>query len=397
MSKQEPSEAPHGKALASVGAVVGIGHTDYRPDYDAVRAGGKPFDSYGYAATALQRAIADAGISRSDIDGLIVGPTTSLERSAELFGINVRWGAQADAVQAMLSAIMAIQSGMAEVVALVYGNDQRSAKVQYGGPQAMGGGSNLSYVYHAPMGLTSQGALYGLMYRRHMELTGATERDLGHVSVAQRQWASHNPHAIMRKPLTIDDYLNGPYIAEPLHLNDYCLINDGGVALIVMEASRARKMLKRPVFIKAVGRADMHDQSSTLKPRLIDFYHPAHHVVARDVYNIAGIGPEDIDALQVYDSFSCHIPFVLEGFNFCAEGESGRFMAEQGIGPGGKLPVNTSGGHLSESYMQGWNHQVEAVRQLRGEAGLNVPDCRNVQFVSDFVGKVFSIIYGTEP
>lgn len=391
------AQSPYARSTAGVAAIVGVGHTDYRPDYDAVRSGQKPYDSYGYAAVALQRALDDAGIERSDVDGLITGPQISFERSSELFGIAPRWGGQADAVQGILTAVMAIRSGLASVVALVYGNDQRSAQVQYGGPQAMGGGANLSYVFHAPMGLTSQGALYALMWQRHMALTGATEADLGEVSVAQRAWASHNPHAIMRAPLTLDDYLAGRYIAEPLHLNDYCLINDGGVAFIVMESGLAKaKSRKPPVYIKAVARADLHDQSSTLRPRLMDFYHSGHDIVAREVYETTGLGPDDIDALMVYDSFSCHIPFVLEGFGFCGIGEAGRFMRETGIGPGGGLPVNTSGGHLSESYMQGWNHQVEAVRQLRGEAGLNVPGCRNVQFVSDFVGKVFSIIYGVE-
>lgn len=384
------------RSLANVAAVAGIGQSDYRADYKAVRDGQKPFDSYGYGAVALKRALDDAGISKSEVDGLIVGPTTSYERSAEVYGINPRWGGSSDAVQSVISAAMAIRSGMAEVVALVYGNDQRSAKVQYGGPQAMGGEANLSYVYHSPWGLTSQGALYGLMYRRYMELTGATEADLGQVSVGQRQWAAHNPHALMRKTITLEEYLASEYIAEPLHLYDYCLINDGGVALIVCEASRAKKMKKRPVTIKAAARSDMHDQSSTLKPRLIDFYHPGHHVVANAVYNDAGMGPKDVDMLQVYDSFSCHIPFALEGFGFCKEGQAGAFMREMGIGPGGKLPINTSGGHLSETYMQGWNHQIECVRQLRGEAPLNVENCRRVQYISDVVGKVFSIIYGVD-
>jgi acetyl-CoA acetyltransferase len=283
---------------------------------------------------------------------------------------------------------------MADVIALVYGNDQRSAKVQYGGPEAMGGGAHLSYVYHAPWGLTSQGALYALMYRRYMEVTGATERDLGHVAVAQRQWASTNPHAIMQKTFTLEDYLASVYVAEPLHLYDYCLINDGGVALIIAEASRAKAMAKPPVMIRGIARADMHDQSSTLKPRLIDFYHPGNHIVADAIYNATSLAPSDMDAVLVYDSFSCHIPFALEGFGFCGEGEAGAFMARTGIGPGGGLPVNSSGGHLSESYMQGWNHQVEAVRRLRGEVGHPTPGCRHVQYISDVAGKVFSIIYG---
>ena len=380
---------------SGVAAVTGVGHTDWAEDYRRVRNGEKPFDSYGYAAVAFNRALEDAGVERSDIDGLIVGPTTAYERMGEILNIDPRWGGQADAVQAVFQAVMAIHSGMAEVVALVYGNDQRSAAVQYGGPQAMGGGSFLSYVYHSPWGLTSQGALYALMFQRYKELWDVTDADLGQVAVGQRQWASKNPHAIMRKPITVEDYLAANYIAEPLRLNDYCLINDGGVALIIMEAERARKTCKQPVTIKGLGRSDLNHHATSLGPRLIDFYRPAQQRAAEQVYAAAGLGPKDIDALLVYDSFSPHIFFALEGFGFRGQGEGARFIAENGIGVDGKLPVNTHGGHLSESYMQGWNHQIEAVRQVRGgEGDRQVQNCRNVQYVSDVAGKAMSIIYG---
>ncbi|MGE8610687.1 MAG: thiolase family protein [Achromobacter veterisilvae] len=384
-------------STSGISAVVGIGHTDWVEDYKRVRNGEKPHDSYGYAALAFKRALDDAGISRDEVDGLIVGPTTAYERMGEILNIDPRWGGQADAVQAVFQAVMAIKSGMAEVVALVYGNDQRSAAVQYGGPEAMGGGSFLSYVYHSPWGLTSQGALYALMFQRYKQLHGIGDSDLGLVAVGQRQWASLNPNAIMRnKPLSLDDYLAAPYIAEPLRMNDYCLINDGGVALIVMEASRARRLANnKAVTIHGLGRSDLNHHATSLGPRLMDFYLPAQRGAAEQVYAAAGVGPKDIDALMVYDSFSPHIFFALEGFGFCKPGEAARFIADNGIGVGGKLPVNTHGGHISESYMQGWNHQIEAVRQARGKEGKRqVPDCRFVQYVSDVAGKAMSIIYG---
>ena len=381
--------------LGDVAAVVGIGHTDWPSDHAKVRAGAKPHDSYGYAAVALKRALADAGLKAGDIDGLLVG-NIAYERAGEIFGISPRWGGTCGAVDGVVQALMAIAAGLAEVVALVYGNDQRSAKVQYGGPQAMGGEMALSYVYFAPWGLTSQGALYALMHRRYMELTGATPADLGQVAVAQRQWATHNPHALMRKPIALDDYLKAAFVAEPLRLFDYCLINDGGVAIIIAAADRAKSLGKRAVPIKAVARADMNEDATSLRPRLIDFYRPAQSKVAREVYAIAGAGPEDMDGLLVYDSFSCHVVYALEGFGFCRVGEAGRFMAETGIGPEGRLPINSHGGHLSESYMQGWSHQLEAVRRLRGEApGPQYRRCRRIQYISDVGGKVFSIIYGT--
>lgn len=381
--------------LKGVGAVVGIGETDYIADYAAVRGGAKPFDSYGYAAFAFKRALDDAGIDRSEVDGLIVGPTIAYERTGEILGINPRWGAQADAMLAVIEACIAIRAGLAETVALIYGNDQRSASIQYGGPEAMGGNLFLSYVYHAPWGYTSQGALYAMMFRRFMELTGCTEAQLGEVAVAQRLAASRNPRAIMRKPISIEDYLASRYICEPLHLLDYCLINDGGVTLIVMEAEKAKRVAKkRPVQIKGVGRYDLNRGATSLEPRLLDFYKPAQSACAEQVFNMAGVGPKDIDAVQIYDSFSCHVPLALEGYGYCAPGDVGRFMAEEGIAIGGRLPVNTGGGHLSETYMQGWNHQVEAVRQLRGEGGeRQVENCRHVHYNSDVAGKAVSIIY----
>ncbi|MGH7114353.1 MAG: thiolase family protein [Stellaceae bacterium] len=375
-------------------AVVGVGHSDWVTDYARTRAGDTPHDSYGYAAIAFRAALADAGIAREEIDGLIVGPTTAYERTGEILGINPRWGGQADAMLAVIEACTAIRAGLAEVVALVYGNDQRSAAIQYGGPQAMGGELFLSYVYHAPWGFTSQGALYAMMFRRYMAMTGCSEAELGEVAVAQRLAASLNPHAIMRKRLTLEDYLGARYICEPLRLFDYCLINDGGVALIIAESGRAQRISASPVFIQGVGRYDLNRGATSLEPRLTDFYRPAQRKVAEQVFGMAGAGPGDIDAFLVYDSFSCHVPLALEGYGYCGTGEAGRFMTEEGISLAGRLPVNTSGGHLSETYMQGWNHQVEAVRQVRGACGeRQVPGCRRVHYSSDVAGKAVSIIY----
>lgn len=394
-ARSDDAQEPTARDLRRVAAFVGIGHTDWAGDAAAVKAGRKPHDAYGYGVAAFRNALADAGIQRADIDGLIVGPTTAYERMGEMLGIDPRWGGQADAAGAIVQACMAIKSGLAEVVALVYGNDQKSVGRQYGGAQTPGSDAYLSYVYHTPWGLTSQGALYGLMYRRYMEVTGATERDLGQVAVAQRRSATANPHAVMQKAITIDDYLASDYIAEPLHIFDYCLVNDGGVALIVAEAGRARRMGGTPVYIQGFGRTDLNRGATTLEPRLLEFYRPGQRLAAQQVYAMAGIGPKDIDCLMVYDSFSCHVLFALEGFGFCGEGEAGAFIARTGIGVDGKLPINTGGGHLSESYMQGWAHQVEAVRQLRGQAGgRQVAKCRNVQYVSEVSGKVFSYIYG---
>jgi len=154
-------------------------------------------------------------------------------------------------------------------------------------------------------------------------------------------------------------------------------------------------MSARAVPIHGVARCDVNEGATSLEPRLIDFYLPAQQKAAEQVFAMAGIGPRDVSALQVYDSFSVHIPLALEGYGYCGIGESGHFMREHGISLAKGLPVNTSGGHLSESYMQGWAHQVEAVRQVRGECGeRQVPDCRFVHYSSDVAGKAVSIMYG---
>lgn len=375
-------------------AVVGVGQTDWVSDYRKTRSGEKPNDSYGYALSAFAKALKDANISKESIDGLIVGPTTAYERVGELAGIDARWGAQCDAALSVIQACIAIESGLAEVVALVYGNDQRSAGTQYGGPQAMGGDYFLSYIYHSPWGLTSQGALYALSFRAFMAARNMTERDLGEVAVAQRKWSALNEKAIMRKGITLEEYMASPYVCEPLRRLDYCLINDGGVALIIAEAERAKQMTEKPVFIEGLGRFDSNQSATSLMPRVTEFTLPAQQACSAQLFNMAGIGPKDIDTLQVYDSFSVHIPYALEGNGYCAVGEAGRFLREEGIGPNDRLPTNTAGGHLSESYMQGWGHQIECVRQLRGESGnRQVADCRFAHYSSAVAGKAVSIIY----
>ncbi|HEX2011295.1 MAG TPA: thiolase family protein [Roseateles sp.] len=382
-------------AMKDLVAVAGVGESDYAADYARHRAG-EPTrqDGYGFAATAFRRALDDAGLRRDDIDGLVVGQTIALERTGEILGIDPRFAAQGDAVNAVIQAMLAIHAGLAECVALVYGNDQRSAATQYGGPQAMGGERFLAYVHYAPWGLTSQGGLYAMTANRYMALTGFTPDDLGRVVIGQRAFASRNPRAIMREPLTLEAYRASRPIAEPLRLFDYCLVNDGGVAMILTAAERARKLKQPAVTIAGIGRSDMNRDATSLAPRLLEFYHPAHRETATQVYAMAGLGPEDIDLVQVYDSFSVHVPIALEGFGFCPEGEAAGLVRSGALAPGGRLPVNTSGGMLSESYMQGWNHQVEAVRQLRGQAGgTQVPGARTAQYLSDVAGKAASIVY----
>src|SRR5215468_8533887 len=344
-------------------AVVGVGETDYGKDYrgaggQAVSKGEVRYDSYTLASRALKRALDDAGLKKDDIDGLCVGGTLSGERASEQWGLNPRWSGGGDAAQCIIEATLAIDAGLCTTVALVYGNAQRSMDTAYGGARVTGGAIT-SYFYYAPWGMTSQGALYALFFQRHKLLYGTTEEQLGAVAVAFRKHACLNENAVMQKSLTIQDYLKAPYIAEPLRLYDYCLINDGGVAIILRRADMARDLRQRPIMVSGFGWSE-----------------------------------ENVDAFATYDSFSVHLLASLEGFGFCKEGEAGAFVQGGRIEIGGELPCNTSGGMLSESYMQSWNHQPELVRQLRGGLGnRQVQGAEVAQYVHDVAGKCKSLIY----
>ena len=387
------------RPLKDVAAIVGVGDTDYAADYrtargEATAVGSGGGDSYVFAARAFRRALDDAGLEKSEIDGLCVGGPLAHERLSEVLGLNPRWSSGGDAPRSVIEAVQAINAGLCTTVACVYGNAQRSANVQYGGPQAMGGGGILSYVYYAPWGLTSQGALYAMMFKRHQLVYGTSEEQLAAIPVALRKHATLNPNAIMQRPLSTEDYLRARYIVEPLRLFDYCLVNDGGVAIIVQRADLARERRQEPVLVSGFGWSELSVDATQLRPRIKDFYFPAHRDVVAQVYPMAGVTQNEIDVYATYDSFSVHLLFTLEGFGFCGEGESGDFIQDGRIEVGGALPCNTSGGMLSESYMQSWNQQVELVRQLRGGLGdRQVEGAEVAQYAHDVAGKCMSLIY----
>jgi acetyl-CoA acetyltransferase len=241
--------------------------------------------------------------------------------------------------------------------------------------------------------MTSPGAFHALMMRRHMEQYGTEPEQLGAIAMAFRRHASLNPDAVMRTPFTIEEYLAARFICEPLRLLDYCLINDGGVAMILTTAERARDLPKPPVYIRGFAQASEF-AGSTFPPD--DFWRRPIQSVAADVYAMAGVGPADMDALMIYDNFTPTVLFSLEGFGFCPVGESGPWVADGKLQLGGALPTNTSGGHLSESYMQGWALNVEAVRQLRGECGARqVAGAELIQYMTA-APVITSMIYGRD-
>ncbi|KQX38112.1 lipid-transfer protein [Devosia sp. Root436] len=346
--------------------VVGVGNTQY---------GNFPeTDSYGLGAQALAAAVEDAGLSFKDIDGLIVNRIPSYERFAQMVGINPQFCLPTDmagrfASVSLTIAAQAVASGAAETVALVYGNNGRSKRMLYGG--AEGGQWN-------PWGMTSPGATHAMMWRMHMDRFGTTTDDLGRVASTFRKHASLNADAVMRTPFTLEDYHQARPICEPLRLLDYCLINDGGVAWIVTTPERAKDLRKPPVYVSGYAQRDVFEQAT---PR-DDFWYPALQQIAGEVYDRAGIGRDEIDGLMIYDNFTPTVLFTLEGLGFCPQGESGNFIKDGILELGtGRLPANTNGGHLSESYMQGWALIAEAVRQARGECGdRQIEGARAIQY-----------------
>ena len=342
-------------------------------------------DAYTLATQAFRAALDDCGLRRSDIDGLIVqGPgNISFVRMGEMLGIDPIVGANFDigglATGPLVQyAAMLIATGMCETVALLYGNASRTEGRAFGGDTTVTPGREYSSAFYY-YGLTSPGAASAFQARLHFDTYGTTSRELAAVPIAQRKHASLNPQAIKTEPLTVEQHQQSRFICEPLHVYDYCLINDGGVALIMTTPERARDLKKRPVFVSGIGRQDTYRGSSIPNTSLWRETMPKAAAMA---YGMAGIGREAVDALMLYDSFSINIWISLENFGFCKPGEAGAFTQGGRIELGGEIPVNTHGGHLSESYMQGWLHQVEAVRQLRGECGpRQVPDAEIVQYI----------------
>ena len=328
------------------------------------------------AIDAFKDAIADAGIAKDEVDGLFTfsgttapeGPLNYL-RLGEALGINPRvtgtmamGGGTAGAL--VQTAAMAVATGQAEVVACVFGDAAKTGGSRF--DRASGWGD--SWGIWGMMGAAANSAVAA---SRHMALYGTTSAQLAEVSVACRRHASMNPNAVMRDPITVDDHQNSRWIVEPLRLLDCCLISDGGVCVIVTTPERAKAMAKPPVYISGMGQAYT---AQTLERE--DWWYVPHQKLAlKQAFDMAGVRPSDVNVAQLYDNFTISVILWLEHAGFCKVGEGGSFVENGRIQLGGELPVNTAGGNLSESYMEGWLHIVEAVRQVRGESGpRQVPD-----------------------
>ncbi|WP_454627380.1 thiolase family protein [Bradyrhizobium cenepequi] len=343
-------------------AIVGVGNTNYA----ALYRDRTPRSAEALGVEALKKALEDAGLSKGDLDGLITARISDYNGFATLIGtpqlrvVNALEGSGRMAGLAVQHAVALIQSGRASTIALVYGNNGRSAGATYGGDYAIGNAK-----YDWAYGMTSPGASVALMYQRYRQLYGAPDDALAPIAISNRRNAEVNPEAAMRKPLSREEYINARYVAEPLRLYDYCMINDGGVAIILTSVDRAKELKSVPVEIMSMGSSSNLTNYYTVT----DLFANGSRRAAAQVFGEAGLSPKDIDVVQIYDNFTPIVLFSLESFGFTAEGEGWKWIRDGRIEREGELPINTSGGHTSEGYMQGWGLQVEAVRQMRGDAG----------------------------
>lgn len=346
-------------------AIVGVGYTPFSKDSGV--------STLTLALRAIHAAVEDAGLTLRDIDGLAthrVGdsalPATVLQ-SLGLSDVGYfvdQFGGGSASHAIVGNAAMAVATGAAEVVVCYRALNARS------GFRMSGAGrpppDQVEFQYQAPYGYLAPAQQFGMAARAHMLRYGTTAEQLGAVAVAQREHAVANERALMRTPITLDDYLASRWIAEPFRLLDCCLETDGAVALVVTSADRARDLRRPPVLIRAAAWGG----GQTLYSNGNDLTESAARRMAPRLFAQAGIGPEDVDVAMLYDCFTWSVLVQLEDYGFCPKGEGGPFAESGATRLGGSLPVNTHGGFLSEGYVHGLNHIAEAVAQLRGDAGV---------------------------
>ncbi len=324
-------------------------------------------------ADAALNTLADAGLQAKDIDGVATAGESPVA-IAHYLGIAPRWvdGSSVGGCSFMLHvrhAAAAIEAGYADTILVTHGESGRSG-VGRGG----GGGSRASLPaqFEGPYGGMGPTTMFTIGVLRYMKRYGMTHEQLATVAVVQREWAGMNPRASFRDPITVADVLNSRLIAYPFHLFECCLVTDGGGALILTSAERAKDFPNRPVYILGSGESVESPMVSQMKDLTSS---QAFRIAGGEAMRSAGINHGDVDHLMVYDAFA-HLPiWGLEDMGFCERGEAPGFIEDGNTRPGGKLPLNTNGGGLSymHSGMYGMYALQESVRQIRGTAPAQVP------------------------
>ncbi|QKH39591.1 thiolase [Achromobacter pestifer] len=347
-------------------AIAGVGHAGLG-------------EAHGYTemevlAQAAARAVADAGLSMRDIDGLATCSSSATMWSmpvAEYLGLRPRYIEAtmlggSSFVSHLLPSVMALASGQCDAVLVCYGSTQKTAV--FGRKEGVKARTLLDpqpfeYPYSPMQPVTS----YALAAARHMHQYGTTREQLAEVAVAARAWARLNPEAAMREPLSIEDVLRSRPVSDPLTVRDCCLVSDGGGAYVMVRADRARHLKQAPVYVLGSATAVWNRQISSME----DLTVTAAAESGKRALAMAGLGIADVDVAELYDAFTINTLLFLEDLGFCKKGEAGAFVQGGGIAPGGRFPVNTNGGGLSCVHpgMYGIFLVIEAVRQLRAQAG----------------------------
>lgn len=321
-------------------------------------------------ALTSHAAASDAGLSLRDVDGLFIGMQNEFLSTlafGEYLGIRPRFSDNnrvggSSFLCHVEQAALALDAGLCDVALICYASNQRTAlgRLQ---TSVAATWSDVEAPYEARFPVSS----YALAAARHIHEYGTRQEDLAAVAVSARNWARLNPEAFAREPLSIDDVLAAPRISDPLGRYDCCLVTDGAGAVLMTRADRAKTLARKPVYLLGAASEHWHKQISSMP----DLCSTAAVETGRRALANAGLSTRDVDLVELYDAFTISTIILLEDLGFCAKGEGGRFVADGNIGPGGTLPVNTNGGGLSCCHpgMYGLFILIEAIRQLRGEAG----------------------------
>jgi acetyl-CoA acetyltransferase len=363
-------------------AIVGVGETEFRRPH--------PLGLDALVVQASRRAIADSGLLPRQIDGIITPDAHPPHDEIALgAGMTSRGFSAinplipgAGPVAAIVQAQLAIRAGLATAVLIAYGVQTSKP----GGPYAYHAADPLKADLEMPVGYYGQPLYFGAVAQRYKHEYGLEAEQLGSLAIAQRQWASRTPGAQKPAPVTMDEYLQAPFIAEPLRNLDCCLISDGAAAYIVTSLERARDLPRKPAVIAGIAAGSNPwtlREMFTQSPRFLDI---GPGEAGKRAFQQAGVGLPDVDFAEIYDCFTMSIILQLESLGFCAPGEGASFVAGGRTGPGGALPINTHGGHLAHAYIPGITHVVEAVRQIRGERGAAQIAGAQIGLVSVFGG-----------
>jgi acetyl-CoA acetyltransferase len=378
-------------------AVVGIGWTKFSNN------SGVSINSL--AVEACKHAIDDAGLTVKDVDGIAtynIGDSVNPYVVSTTLGIpelkwNIEYFAGANgATSTLLAAASAIVSGLAESILVFRSMNGRSGMRLGGAGQSL----NASGIeqYCVPFGLTTFPQAVAMVARRHMIKYGTTSRQMGEVAIACRENAILNERAVMRKPLTMEDYQKSKMIVDPFRLHDCCQETDGACAVLITSAEKAKDLKHRPIYLMAGANGaggqsgDFFGKTTAFWPEWEDIADTYAAKMAKDLFGKAGITPKDIDVAELYDCFTIEPIVQLEDFGFCEKGDGGAFVESGAIRRDGALPINTHGGLLSEGYIHGFNHVLEGVSQLRGDAGERQIKDAEIALVTGYCGPVANAI-----